>query len=85
MRINENGKPNLSYLEKMLLNELKEFTEKKIFITQGFIYRNAFGEIDNLKRGDCLIILSCGAYGQLMASQYNLRSSVRSYYFNTIS
>ena len=51
MRINENGEPNLSYLEKMLLNELKQFPEKKIFITQGFICRNAFGEIDNLKRG----------------------------------
>lgn len=51
MRINENGEPNLSYLEKMLLNELKQFPEKKIFITQGFICRNAFGKIDNLKRG----------------------------------
>lgn len=49
---------------------------------------DCFGKQLNLpetQRGDCIIILSCGAYGQVMASQYNLRSSVRSYYFNTIS
>ena len=49
---------------------------------------DCFGKQLNLpetQRGDCIIILSCGAYGQVMASQYNLRSSIRSYYFNTIS
>ena len=38
------------------------------------------------KRGDYIAILSCGAYGQVMASQYNLRPLVSVVYSNnTIS
>lgn len=38
------------------------------------------------KRGDYIAILSCGAYGQVMASQYNLRPLVSAVYSdNTIS
>jgi diaminopimelate decarboxylase len=32
------------------------------------------------KRGDCIAILSCGAYGQVMGSNYNLRSSIKEVY-----
>lgn len=51
MRIDENDEPQLSYIEKHLTTELDKFPETNLFITQGFICRNAFGEIDNLKRG----------------------------------
>jgi len=51
MRIDENDEPQISYIEKHLMLELKKHPNNKLFITQGFICRNAFGEIDNLKRG----------------------------------
>ena len=51
MRIDENEEPDLKYIEENLNAELKKYLGKKLFITQGYICRNAFGEIDNLKRG----------------------------------
>jgi aspartate kinase len=51
MRIDENDEPNMKYIEENLKAELKKYTGKKLFITQGYICRNAFGETDNLKRG----------------------------------
>jgi aspartate kinase len=51
MRIDENDEPQLSYIEKNLEAELSKHPETNLFITQGYICRNAFGEIDNLKRG----------------------------------
>jgi aspartate kinase len=51
MRIDENDEPQLSYIEKNLEAELNKFPAINLFITQGYICRNAFGEIDNLKRG----------------------------------
>lgn len=51
MRIDDNGEPDLSYIEKHLLAELKKYPGINLFITQGYICRNVFGEIDNLKRG----------------------------------
>lgn len=51
MRIDENEEPDLRYIEENLKKELKKYPEEKLFITQGYICRNAFGEIDNLKRG----------------------------------
>jgi aspartate kinase len=51
MRIDKYGEPDLYYIEENLRRELENFAEEKIIITQGFICRNAFGEIDNLKRG----------------------------------
>lgn len=51
MRIDENDEPDLAYIEQNLKTELKKFPEKNLFITQGYICRNPFGEIDNLKRG----------------------------------
>jgi aspartate kinase len=51
MRIDENEEPQLSYIEKNLNIELEKYPRTNIFITQGYICRNEFGEIDNLKRG----------------------------------
>ncbi|MBA4241462.1 MAG: aspartate kinase [Sphingobacteriaceae bacterium] len=51
MRIDENDEPQLNYIEKNLQVELDKYPSTNLFITQGYICRNAFGEIDNLKRG----------------------------------
>jgi len=51
MRIDKNDEPDLKYIEENLRSELKRYPQNKLFITQGYICRNAFGEIDNLKRG----------------------------------
>lgn len=51
MKIDENEEPDNAYIEKQLKKELEKYTGTELFITQGFICRNAFGEIDNLKRG----------------------------------
>lgn len=51
MRIDENEEPDLKYIETNLNAELKKYPGENLFITQGYICRNAFGEIDNLKRG----------------------------------
>jgi len=51
MRLDENDEPNLNYIEKNLEVELNKYPNINLFITQGYICRNAFGEIDNLKRG----------------------------------
>lgn len=51
MRIDENEEPKMDYIEKHLTEELNKYSQSNLFITQGFICRNAFGEIDNLKRG----------------------------------
>lgn len=51
MRLNEEEEPNLNYIEKHLKEILAKHEGKKLFITQGYICRNAFGEVDNLKRG----------------------------------
>ncbi len=51
MRIDNNLEPDNYYIKENLKRELSRFPETKIFITQGYICRNMFGEIDNLKRG----------------------------------
>jgi len=51
MRIDENEEPDLAYIETHLKLELQRNPGHKFYITQGYICRNAFGEIDNLKRG----------------------------------
>lgn len=51
MRTDEEGEPDLNYISENLKRELKNYPSDKLFITQGYICRNAFGEIDNLKRG----------------------------------
>ena len=51
MRINADGEPDMSYIEEHLGKLLSRFPDTDIFITQGFICRNAYGETDNLQRG----------------------------------
>jgi len=51
MRIDENGEPDLEYIEEHLKKELAKHPKTDLFITQGFICRNSFGQVDNLKRG----------------------------------
>jgi len=51
MRIDENSEPDLDYIEVHLKKELAKHAGSDMFITQGYICRNAFGQIDNLKRG----------------------------------
>jgi aspartate kinase len=51
MRLDENEEPDMKYIETHVLAELQKTPEVKLYITQGYICRNAFGEIDNLKRG----------------------------------
>jgi aspartate kinase len=51
MRINENAEPDLAFITENLIHELNKFPDSNLFITQGYICRNDYGEIDNLKRG----------------------------------
>ncbi|MCX6285323.1 MAG: aspartate kinase [Bacteroidetes bacterium] len=51
MRIDREQEPDHFYIKENLQRELEKYPGKSFFITQGFICRNAFGEIDNLKRG----------------------------------
>lgn len=51
MRINENAEPDLAFITENLNHELNKFPYSNLFITQGYICRNDYGEIDNLKRG----------------------------------
>lgn len=51
MRIDKNLEPDEYYIQSNLEKELEKHPDTPIFITQGYVCRNAFGEIDNLKRG----------------------------------
>jgi aspartate kinase len=51
MRVDKDGEPDSFYIEENIGRELKNHKKENIIITQGFICKNALGEIDNLKRG----------------------------------
>jgi len=51
MRIDRDLEPDHYYIRENLKREMDLYPGQSLFITQGFICRNAFGEIDNLKRG----------------------------------
>ncbi len=51
MRIDSNDEPDMNYIEKNIQLEINKYPDTNLFITQGYICRNNFGEIDNLKRG----------------------------------
>ena len=51
MRIDTGEEPDMTYIETNIKLELAKHQGEKLFITQGYICRNSFGEIDNLKRG----------------------------------
>lgn len=51
MVLDQNEEPNLPLIRSKLTALLAAHTDKKIFITQGYICKNVRGEVDNLKRG----------------------------------
>lgn len=51
MRTDKNGEPDLEYIRLKLTDLLAANPGHQIYITQGFICRNAYGEVDNLQRG----------------------------------
>ncbi|MGJ7033371.1 aspartate kinase [Niabella hirudinis] len=51
MSIDENEEPQIGSIRIKLTQLLNQHTDKKILVTQGYICRNARGEVDNLKRG----------------------------------
>ena len=51
MSIDANEEPNLPAIRVKLNALLQHHSDKKLFITQGYICKNARGEVDNLKRG----------------------------------
>ena len=51
MRTDKNAEPDPVYIKDKLRAQLDLYPDTEIYITQGFICRNAYGEIDNLKRG----------------------------------
>jgi aspartate kinase len=51
MTIDANDEPHIGAIKVKLSQLLQQNKNKKLFITQGYICRNARGEVDNLKRG----------------------------------
>ncbi len=51
MRIDKNSEPDTAYIAENLEKQLQAQPDKMIYITQGYICRNFYGEIDNLQRG----------------------------------
>ena len=51
MTIDNYDEPQVGSIKVKLTQLLKQHNDKKFFVTQGYICRNARGEVDNLKRG----------------------------------
>ena len=51
MRTDKNAEPDPVYIKEKLTKLLQDNPEADLYITQGYICRNAYGEIDNLQRG----------------------------------
>jgi aspartate kinase len=51
MRIDKSLEPDEFYIKQNLRREIEANPGVELFVTQGYICRNAYGEIDNLKRG----------------------------------
>ena len=51
MRTDKNAEPDAVYIKEKLNKLLEKNSGTDIYITQGFICLNAYGEIDNLQRG----------------------------------
>lgn len=51
MRTDKNAEPDPLYIKEKLSKLLEQYPDAELFITQGYICRNAYGEIDNLQRG----------------------------------
>lgn len=51
MTIDAAGEPQVGSIRVKLAQVLRDHSDTRLFVTQGFICRNARGEVDNLKRG----------------------------------
>ncbi|HWZ15717.1 MAG TPA: aspartate kinase [Mucilaginibacter sp.] len=51
MKTDEDNEPIVDYITEHITPLLDKHPENNLFITQGYICRNSFGEIDNLRRG----------------------------------
>ncbi|MBE6260360.1 MAG: aspartate kinase [Prevotella sp.] len=51
MRTDKNSEPDPNYIKEKLQAIMEKNEGQQVYITQGFICRNAYGEIDNLQRG----------------------------------
>lgn len=51
MKIDEDNEPMVDYLRDKITPQLDATIDGTIYITQGFICRNTFNDIDNLRRG----------------------------------
>jgi len=51
MRTDKNSEPDPVYIKEKLAAIMEQNEGQQVYITQGFICRNAYGEIDNLQRG----------------------------------
>ena len=51
VRTDKNSEPDFNYIREKTIAQLEDNPGYEIYITQGFICRNAYGEIDNLLRG----------------------------------
>lgn len=51
MRTDRYGEPDMRFIRRNVRKALNEYPFTRLFITQGYICRNAAGEIDNLRRG----------------------------------
>lgn len=51
MRTNKNSEPDTPYIKAHLAEVMQQNPGQLIYLTQGFICRNAYGEVSNLQRG----------------------------------
>jgi aspartate kinase len=51
VKTDKNGEPDAAYIRENLMKQLQLNPDADIYITQGYICRNFYGEIDNLQRG----------------------------------
>ena len=51
IRTDKNAEPDFNYIREHATKQLHDYPDYQIYITQGFICRNAYGESDNLLRG----------------------------------
>ena len=51
MRTDKNSEPDPLYIKEKLASTMEKNEGAQVYVTQGFICRNAYGEIDNLQRG----------------------------------
>ena len=66
IRTDKNAEPDMNYIKDRITKLLEANPGYQIYLTQGFICRNAYGEIDNLQRGGsdytaCLVGAAIGS------------------------